>query len=120
MDDFKIWVIIIGVVLIVVLFIFLSQPKCPMCGKRKSSLSSKKKVGEERISIKKTETIKHYSKENTHSVLGRPTLGSATPTEAVSVREYTVPGIRTYYDVTYTCQVCGESYSRREHEDTEV
>ena len=120
MENLGIWAIILGVIGLVVIVVILSKPKCPKCGARKSYSTSRKEIKSERISIKKKETIKHYSKENSNSVLGRPSLGSATPVESVSTREYTVPGIRTYYDVKYTCQACGEIYIRSEYEDAEI
>jgi len=117
MDSAWFWlvIIILGVVGLVILVSYLNRPKCPKCGKRDSLSTSRKTVKSERISIKKEETIKHYSKDQTAA--GRPI---AVMPESVSKRTYTVPGIRTYYDVKYTCRACGESFTRREYTDNEM
>ena len=113
------WLIFIGIgALIIGVIAFsthFSRAKCSKCGKRNSHAVSRKEIRTERISIKKQERIKHYSKEQT--MAGRPI--TVIP-ESVSTRNYTVPGIRTFYDVIYTCQNCGEQFSRREYTDTEV
>ncbi len=115
MGDYWIWVAVGAIGGIAILVWFFSKPKCPKCGKRKSFAASRKEVKSEHITIRKTETIKHFSKEQT--MAGKPT---AVLPEKVSTREYTVPGIRTHYDVTYTCRVCGEQFTRREHSDSET
>ncbi len=116
MGDYWVWIAVIGAVLgTVILIAHFGKPKCPKCGKRKSFAASKKEVKQERISISKTETIKHYSKDQT--LAGKP--ASVYP-ESVSTRRYTVPGIRTFFEVTYTCRLCGEKFSQREYTDREV
>ena len=113
---FVIAVLVIGAL---ILFAYFSRVKCPRCKKRNCNRISSREARTENISIKKTETIKHYSKEQT-GWGGGIKLGEGFKPESVSTREYTVPGIRTYYDVTYSCLMCGEQFSQREYRDSEA
>jgi hypothetical protein len=118
--DFMIGCILAGFGVIVILAIvaaYFRQPKCPNCGKRKCYKKAATEVGSEYISIQKEEKMNHYSKKQIAGSLVDP-LQKHSP-ESVTIRRYTVPGIRTFYDVTYVCRTCGNEFSRREHQDRE-
>ena len=70
MEMFWFIVIVIGIVGLFVLCMFLNRVKCPQCGARKCSEVSRTETGTKNISVRKKETIRHFSKEQT--MAGRP------------------------------------------------
>ena len=122
------WLIMIFVISMIVLGLYariaeffggsgkLLGTKCPKCGKRRSHAVSREEVKQEKITINKEEKIKHYGKNQIN-------MGERKPfeqPESISIRKYTVPGIKTYYDVTYSCQICGETFIQSEYTENEV
>jgi|GEM_PF-3102803 len=121
MNDVITWVIIIFIVGIIVFSLYfrvveLLGAKCPKCGKRKSHEVSRKEAKQEKITIKKEEKIEHYGKNQTQ--MGERKLFEQP--ERISIRKYTVPGIRIYYNVTYSCKICGELFIKSEYIENEV
>ncbi len=114
-----IWLIITIIVIIglAVLSAYLKLPKCPNCKKRKSKETDRKISYEEKIKIKKEEQVAHYSKNQIS--YGQIRFGQKNNPSSVTVRKYTVPGKRIYYDVTYHCNNCGTEYTRTETKDEE-
>jgi len=110
--------IILAAIGIIILIAYFRIPKCPKCGKRKCSEISRIETGKQNISIQKEEKIKHYGKDQTN-IFGYVTPDDRIKPESVTVRKYTVPGVRTFYEVTYSC-VCGNKFSRREHDEREI
>ena len=97
--------IICGIVVLIAIAIlaaYLSKAKCPRCRKRTATQLSSRKTGSTRISFKKKDTV---------------TNGSG---KVIRTRHYTRPGIRTYYDVTYKCNACGEVFVREETTECEI
>ena len=121
-DSTKFWIwlggIFAGIVLLCLLLNFLNVAKCPKCKARKPSECSRSVIRTEKITFTEKEQIKEYKNEKGRwgEVHPGPMLGQAH--ERIIIREYKVPGTRTFYDVKYKCQKCAEIYHRNEYVDT--
>ena len=119
MKDYLGYVIIAVLVLIicVVIYMYLSKPKCPNCKKRNADFVKKEFIREETVYFRETQTIKEYS--NTEGAVTDFGFKGQTmkPPEKIITKEVKVPGIRKWYRVTYKCGICGEQFSRQEYVD---
>ena len=109
---------VVGVLVTLLIYWMATRNNCKKCSKGKYREVSRQEVGTERISIQKTETIKHFSKEQTS--FGQPKPGASSHPESVSTRKYSVPGVRTHIEITLVCNQCGDTITRRTFVDTEV
>lgn len=114
------WIIaiVVGIIAIMILASYLKIAKCPKCKARKPQRLSSQQTKTERIYFTETEQIKEY--KNNKGLWGeiaprQSTWGQAP--ERIIKREYKVPGTRTWYNVKYKCQKCGEEFQRDEYVD---
>jgi len=86
---------------------YFNRPKCPYCKKRrKHPIVSKTPIKEANATVQKTEEAEVKDKD-----------GKTVNTET---RCYTVPGIKTTYDVVYQCKCCGKEFHKEETDEIEV
>ncbi|MCK9478804.1 MAG: hypothetical protein M0R40_04800 [Firmicutes bacterium] len=110
-------IVSIGIIGFLALIVYFDKVKCPKCGKRNCQEISRIKTESQEISISKKEKIKHYGKDQI--IYGHVKPHHEYRPENVTIREYTVPGIRIFYNANYFCKVCGETFSVSVYEDKE-
>jgi phage FluMu protein Com len=116
--------LLIGVIGLAVMRVHFSKQKCPKCKKRNCVIISREKTGTKRISIQKEEVIKHV--KNKHGLYGGAAEAHARLTsqfgspDSTTVRKYTVPGERTFCNVGFSCNICGEKFTHIAYEDHEI
>ena len=118
------WIIIIiaGLVLLRILLAYLKRPACPACKSKKVQLVSGEIIGREPVYFKEKQYIKEYkntsgqrqvfdweTKWETNKYLKAP--------EKIMEKEVLVEGERIYYDATYKCAKCKNSFHRKVYTD---
>ena len=119
-----IWIIVIvvGLILVKALSVYLELPTCPECKSKKAEVVSKDEIKGEPMYFKEKQRIKEYkntsgqkqyfdwqTKVSTNKYVNAP--------QKVIEKEVLVEGERIYYDVTYQCKKCGQTFQREEHVD---
>ncbi len=109
--------LIIAAIVFAVIIGYFKAAKCPKCGKRRSSEIDRWQTRVEHITIHKEEKINHYRQDQMIGTSIKP--GEKFSPASTTVRKYTVPGERVYYDVKYRCNYCNNEYIRSEYQEYE-
>ena len=119
LSDYKLWVAVGGVVLVLLIkCAYVLQTKCPYCKSKKITVTSKKELYSEPVMFKENVRIKEYdNKDKYYTEMGFRTLTNTKRPDKVMTQEVYVQGTRVWYEVKYKCLECQKEFLKKEYID---
>ena len=107
---FAVIVVIVIVAFILAIIKGIHDNTCPNCKSLNNTEISTKIISQKQIQIEKEEELRHYSSDQTFAYSVKPSQ-SLSPDSGVTVRKYTVPGVRETFEVLHRCDDCGTLFT---------
>lgn len=107
--------IVLFIIVISIISSYLGRIKCPKCGKRNCDEINRKETARNQVMFEEEEIIKHVDKNEALYGSAQEAYAKLKSDfgrqDSTTIRKYKVPGERIYYEVTYKCNDCSESFT---------